>query len=204
MTRLSASLVLLSLLSTSPVTALSEYDQEEQNRNADCDNSCFFGSFPGGSCTNDAACMCTQQKYRERYFCCMAEKCAPSVMPDSIQRQSLGCETRNLPFTFDAEAVCGITLTTSSTSTADATSTATSDAKSSVVSASASAASTGSSEASSTGSSDASSTGSETGSGESTNSAQSTPTTTTSSAPVERVVLSSVAILVAVSGILLW
>lgn len=37
MARLSASLVLLSLLSINLVTALSEYDQEEQNRNADCD-----------------------------------------------------------------------------------------------------------------------------------------------------------------------
>ncbi|KAK1691134.1 hypothetical protein BDP55DRAFT_724680 [Colletotrichum godetiae] len=89
------------------------YDQEEQNRNADCDNGCFFGSFPGGSCTNDAACMCTQQKYRERYFCCMAQKCAASVLPDSIQRQTLECEARNMPFTFDIEAVCGIKLTTS-------------------------------------------------------------------------------------------
>ncbi|KAI3555609.1 hypothetical protein CABS01_02755 [Colletotrichum abscissum] len=89
------------------------FDQEEQNRNAECDNGCFFGSFPGGSCTNDAACMCTQQKYRERYFCCMAQKCAASVLPDSIQRQTLECEARNMPFTFDTEAVCGIKLTTS-------------------------------------------------------------------------------------------
>ncbi|KAH7242936.1 hypothetical protein MRS44_002156 [Fusarium solani] len=91
-----------------------KFNQEEQNRNADCDNGCFFGSFPGGSCTNDAACMCTQQKYRERYFCCMAEKCAPSVLPDSIQRQTLECEARNMEFTFDVEKVCGIKLTTTS------------------------------------------------------------------------------------------
>lgn len=44
-------------------------------------NGCFFGSFLGGSCTDDAACMCTQQKYREAYFCCMAEKCDSDVVP---------------------------------------------------------------------------------------------------------------------------
>ncbi|KAF4838796.1 hypothetical protein CGCTS75_v000643 [Colletotrichum tropicale] len=56
--------------------------------------------------------MCTQQKYRERYFCCMAEKCDASVLPDSIQRQTSECEARNMPFTFDTEAVCGIKLST--------------------------------------------------------------------------------------------
>ncbi|KAK1452396.1 hypothetical protein CCUS01_10887 [Colletotrichum cuscutae] len=46
------------------------FDQEEQNRNAECD-------------------------------------------VNSIQRQTLECEARNMPFTFDTEAVCGIKLTTS-------------------------------------------------------------------------------------------
>ncbi|KAF0321030.1 hypothetical protein RB213_008877 [Colletotrichum asianum] len=103
--------VLLGLVGSSLVAA-TPFDQEKQNRDAECDNGCFFGSFPGGSCTNDAACMCTQQKYRERYFCCMAEKCDASVLPDSIQRQTSECEARNMPFTFDTEAVCGIKLST--------------------------------------------------------------------------------------------
>ncbi|KAF4862688.1 hypothetical protein CGCSCA1_v014696 [Colletotrichum siamense] len=103
--------ILLGLVGGSLVAA-TPFDQEKQNRDADCDNGCFFGNFPGGSCTNDAACMCTQQKYRERYFCCMAEKCDASVLPDSIQRQTSECEARNMPFTFDTEAVCGIKLST--------------------------------------------------------------------------------------------
>ncbi|KAF4844866.1 hypothetical protein CGCSCA4_v007104 [Colletotrichum siamense] len=103
--------ILLGLVGGSLVAA-TPFDQEKQNRDAECDNGCFFGSFPGGSCTNDAACMCTQQKYRERYFCCMAEKCDASVLPDSIQRQTSECEARNMPFTFDTEAVCGIKLST--------------------------------------------------------------------------------------------
>ncbi|KAI8178699.1 hypothetical protein K4K51_004275 [Colletotrichum sp. SAR 10_75] len=58
--------ILLGLVGGSLVAA-TPFDQEKQNRDAECDNGCFFGSFPGGSCTNDAACMCTQQKYRERF-----------------------------------------------------------------------------------------------------------------------------------------
>ncbi|KAK2733786.1 hypothetical protein CKAH01_08200 [Colletotrichum kahawae] len=42
----------------------------------------------------------------------MAEKCDASVLPDSIQRQTSECEARNMPFTFDTEAVCGIKLST--------------------------------------------------------------------------------------------
>ncbi|KAF6832251.1 hypothetical protein CMUS01_06991 [Colletotrichum musicola] len=102
----------LGLLCATTGVAFDEWDQERELRRSKCDNGCFFGSFPGGSCTDDAACMCTQQKYRERYFCCMAEKCEIEVLEDSIERQSLGCETRNLPFTFDTEAVCGIKLST--------------------------------------------------------------------------------------------
>ncbi|KAK1985707.1 hypothetical protein LZ30DRAFT_360087 [Colletotrichum cereale] len=137
MPRLPTYIAMLGLLRTGLVIAYSydERDQEKQNRDATCDNECFFGSFPGGSCTNDAACICTQQKCREKYFCCMAEKCEATVFTvmseftgydplncvllkdlpclDSIQRQSLGCESWNLPFAFfNTEAVCGIKLST--------------------------------------------------------------------------------------------
>ncbi|KAK7943105.1 uncharacterized protein PG986_012218 [Apiospora aurea] len=115
MARLATTLVLFSIACTTLVSATpGPFNQEESNRNSDCDNGCFFGSFPGGSCTNDAACMCTQQKYREKYFCCMAQKCAASVLPDSIDRQNSECGARNMPFTFDVEAACGIKLAASS------------------------------------------------------------------------------------------
>ncbi|KFY28711.1 hypothetical protein V493_02794 [Pseudogymnoascus sp. VKM F-4281 (FW-2241)] len=67
---------------------------------SDCDNNCFWDSFPGGSCTDDPACMCTQQKYH------------------ALKRHSKNCEGRNLPFTFDVEKVCGVTFTTSTTAPA--------------------------------------------------------------------------------------
>ncbi|KAG9495086.1 hypothetical protein J7337_013320 [Fusarium musae] len=85
------------------------------------ENGCFDASFPGGSCTNDPACMCTQKKYREAYFCCMAKKCDADVMPESVERQHTGCQARNLDFTFDAEKVCGMKLDASSTSSASST-----------------------------------------------------------------------------------
>uniref|UniRef100_A0A0D2Y797 CFEM domain-containing protein n=1 Tax=Fusarium oxysporum (strain Fo5176) TaxID=660025 RepID=A0A0D2Y797_FUSOF len=75
-------------------------------------NGCFDDSFPGGSCTNDPACMCTQKKYREAYFCCMAKKCDADVMPESVERQHTECQARNLDFTFDAEKVCETTSST--------------------------------------------------------------------------------------------
>ncbi|RJE19563.1 hypothetical protein PHISCL_08097 [Aspergillus sclerotialis] len=40
---------------------------------------------------------------------------------DSIKRQNRECEAKNKPFTFDAEAVCGIKLSTMVTSSASAT-----------------------------------------------------------------------------------
>ncbi|KAJ5132865.1 hypothetical protein N7448_007023 [Penicillium atrosanguineum] len=134
MARLSAVFLLLGLLGTNVVA---EYNETLQNINADCDNGCFFGSFPGGSCTNDAACMCDQQKYRETYFCCMAKKCASNVLPDSIQRQTLECEARNMPFTFDEEAACGISPSTSA-SPATVTVTVNGDSTSATVTTSAS------------------------------------------------------------------
>ncbi|KFY71711.1 hypothetical protein V499_08113 [Pseudogymnoascus sp. VKM F-103] len=96
---------------------------------SDCDNDCFFNSFAGGSCTDDPACMCNQQKYRERYFCCMAtnKNCPSSVFPDALERHTSNCAGRNIPFTFDVEKVCGIKLTTSSSVVPTATPTAASD-----------------------------------------------------------------------------
>lgn len=56
--------------------------------------------------------MCNQQENREGYLCCMAKNCEPKVFPESLLRQSLGCETRKLEFTFDVEKACGFSLTT--------------------------------------------------------------------------------------------
>ncbi|OQE36977.1 hypothetical protein PENCOP_c011G07622 [Penicillium coprophilum] len=108
MARLSIVFVRLAIFSATLVTA---FNQTFQLENSNCDNNCFFSSFPGGSCTDDAACMCDKQQYREAYFCCMKD-CNPNVLP---------------------EAVCGVKLTTSAgilvaattTTATSATSTAT-------------------------------------------------------------------------------
>ncbi|PGH01878.1 hypothetical protein AJ80_08950 [Polytolypa hystricis UAMH7299] len=105
---------------------------------------------------------------------------------DSIQRQSLACESRGLPFEFDPEAVCGITLTTSTISE----STTTGDSESSTAS------STVTSEESSTVTSEALSTDSQTISSES------TPTPIANSALGKRVMLKAIVVLVAASQIL--
>ncbi|KAJ5620456.1 hypothetical protein N7510_004440 [Penicillium lagena] len=78
MARLSSVFVLFALLAATIVTA---YNQTLEEENATCDNNCFFNSFPGGSCTNDAQCMCDKQEYREAYFCCMGKNCNPNVLP---------------------------------------------------------------------------------------------------------------------------
>lgn len=154
--------------------------------------------------------MCTQQKYRETYFCCLG-KCDASVLPgklcsssltlrsvpgidrtsrsshtcpDSIARQTTQCVAFNIPFTFDAEAVCGIKLvTTSSAITSGATtSTATSASQSSAVSASITVTTT--------------SAASQTSSG------GPTPTATTNSAPSKMKLSNGVAVLIAMAGML--
>ncbi|KAK8045009.1 hypothetical protein PG993_005033 [Apiospora rasikravindrae] len=192
MARLTATLVLFGIACSTLVAATPEpFNQEESNRNSDCDNGCFFGSFPGGSCTNDAACMCTQQKYREKYFCCMAQKCAPSVLPDSIDRQKSECRARSMPFTFDVEAACGIKLATSSSavmSSSAATSTTVSDSRPTSTAAKVTAA---------TSSSGTAPTGSHTSAGAS-------PTPTTNSAPMGMAMWNGATALVVGSGLLLW
>jgi hypothetical protein len=122
-----------------------------------------------------------------------------SQHPDSIQRQTLECEARNMPFTFDAEAVCGIKLATSTTISTTATSTATSSSTASATSASTTAASSaGTTGASSTGTSGVSSTASPTSSG------VPTPTSASSGTLSEGILSNGVSILVAVCGLLLW
>ncbi|CVL03922.1 uncharacterized protein FMAN_14930 [Fusarium mangiferae] len=107
MVRASAFLI-LSLFDSALAIAAPQFDQGAELRKSECDNGCFDASFPGGSCTNDPACMCNQKKYREAYFCCMAKNCDADVMPESVERQHTECQARNLDFTFDAEKVCAI------------------------------------------------------------------------------------------------
>jgi hypothetical protein len=67
---------------------------------------------------------------REKFFCCIAKNCAENVLPgnadpsinrtmtdlgtEQIERSSNDCVAHGIPFTFDAEAVCGIKLPVSS------------------------------------------------------------------------------------------
>ncbi|KFY93810.1 hypothetical protein V500_03519 [Pseudogymnoascus sp. VKM F-4518 (FW-2643)] len=157
---------------------------------SDCDNNCFSDSFPGGSCTDDAA--------------------------YALKRHSNNCQERNLPFTFDVEEVCGVTFTTSTTAPA-ATSTpapaATSDSSKassasettakgttpdSTTEASTPDSTTGASTPDST--DEASSSGTGTGTAEA--SATETVTPIPNSAPQAAVVFNGVAIVIAASAML--
>ncbi|KAH7234726.1 uncharacterized protein BKA55DRAFT_137818 [Fusarium redolens] len=200
MVRLSNAFVILGLIGTSLAVAAPQFDQGAELRKSECDNGCLDDSFPGGSCTNDPACMCTHHKYREAYFCCMAQKCDPDVMPESIERQHTECQARNLDFTFDAEKVCGIKIKESGTSTASPTTseaTATSHAShgSSATSASASTTSDGETTSSTKGAESASSTAQKSSKG--------TAAPVTDSAPRLSVPLRVVSVLFVVAGMLL-
>ncbi|CAI7653693.1 unnamed protein product [Penicillium crustosum] len=207
MARFPVVFVLFALLAATLVAA---FNQTLELENSNCDNNCYFDSFPGGSCTDDPACMCDKQQYREAYFCCMKD-CNPNVMPDSITRQHRECKARNMDFTFDAEALCGVKLTTSAgflvaaattsssasaatvtvTATPAADSTTTGDPKSSKTSASTTSA------ASSTIIQQASSTGNQT------SSASSTPAPT-NGAPGKGAIGNAALILVALSALMLF
>ncbi|KAJ4127989.1 hypothetical protein NW768_008273 [Fusarium equiseti] len=127
MVRFSESLMLIGMLATGLAVAAPEFDEAAELRRSNCDNDCFFESFPGGSCTDNPACHCTEKKYREAYYCCIAKNCEPIVLTRSIERHHDGCIARNLDFTFDVEEACGIELETTS-SAVSAKTTATSSA----------------------------------------------------------------------------
>ncbi|KAF5633965.1 hypothetical protein F25303_8966 [Fusarium sp. NRRL 25303] len=112
MTRLSNVLMLLSVVGS--FTA-AQYDQEKQNKDATCNNNCFFKYFTNKCNADNPACVCTLKDMREKFFCCIAENCADNVLPEQIERSSNDCDAHGIPFTFDAEAVCGIKLPVSST-----------------------------------------------------------------------------------------
>ncbi|KAF9771714.1 hypothetical protein IL306_010641 [Fusarium sp. DS 682] len=112
MARLSNALMLLSIVGS--FAAAQGYDQEKQNKDATCNNNCFFKYFTNKCNDDNPACVCTLKDMREKFFCCIAENCADNVLPEQIERSSDGCVAWNKPFTFDPEAVCGIKLPVSS------------------------------------------------------------------------------------------
>ena len=57
----------------------------------------------------------------ERTTPLLADHVSPSVSTESIERQHSECGARNLDFTFDAEKVCSIKLTTTTTSASSTT-----------------------------------------------------------------------------------
>ncbi|KAK8015170.1 hypothetical protein PG990_008466 [Apiospora arundinis] len=99
---------------------------DKHNKDADCDNGCFFPEFTNKCNSDNPACMCTLKPERERYFCCLAKKCDTNVLPDSIERQVTNCNAWNkpIPTEFDTEAVCGIKKPAASSSSAAPASTA--------------------------------------------------------------------------------
>ncbi|KAF5253564.1 hypothetical protein FANTH_1636 [Fusarium anthophilum] len=111
MTRLSNVLMLLGVMGS---FAAAQYDQDKENKDATCNNNCFFKYFTNKCNADNPACVCTLKDMREKFFCCIAENCAENVLPEQIERSSNDCDAHGIPFTFDAEAVCGIKLPVSS------------------------------------------------------------------------------------------
>ncbi|RGP73363.1 hypothetical protein FLONG3_6381 [Fusarium longipes] len=122
MTRLLNALLLLGMAGS---FVAGQYDQEKQNKDATCNNNCFFKYFTNKCNEDNKACVCTLNDMREKFFCCIAENCADNVLPEQIERSGDDCVAWNLPFTFDAEAACGIKLPVSTTASLEATSTTT-------------------------------------------------------------------------------
>ncbi|KAF5575548.1 hypothetical protein FPANT_11290 [Fusarium pseudoanthophilum] len=111
MTRLSNILMLLGVTGS---FAAAQYNQEKENKDATCDNDCFFKYFTNKCNADNPACVCTLKDMRQKFFCCIAKNCAENVLPEQIERSSNDCVAHGIPFTFDAEAVCGIKLPVSS------------------------------------------------------------------------------------------
>ncbi|KAK8118119.1 uncharacterized protein PG998_006400 [Apiospora kogelbergensis] len=141
MVQLTKSVVLLTtMLGTSLVAAQSSMSEEawktkldKHNKDAECDNGCFFPEFTNKCNSDNPACTCTLKPERERYWCCLARKCDSNVLPDAMERQLPNCVAWNkpIPTEFDTEAVCGIKRAATSSSSSMPASTASSAAASS-------------------------------------------------------------------------
>ncbi|KAF5568197.1 hypothetical protein FPHYL_2930, partial [Fusarium phyllophilum] len=133
MTRLSNVLVLLSVVGS---FVAAQFDQEKQNKDAACNNNCFFKYFTNKCNADNPACVCTLKDMREKFLCCIADNCAENVLPEQIERSSNDCDAHGIPFTFDAEAA--VTAAEEGTTTATTTATGTeSSARSQITSAAA-------------------------------------------------------------------
>ncbi|KAG7110600.1 hypothetical protein HYQ45_012713 [Verticillium longisporum] len=121
----------------------SRYDQEKQNKDATCDNNCYFRSM-SGSCADDPACVCNQNAKRDALWCCLAKNCDSNVLPEAIWRHGMNCDAFGIPIPeeFDVQGVCGIPWT-STTSTKAATTTPTLESSSAEAGESSAAAATG-------------------------------------------------------------
>ncbi|KAM7223003.1 hypothetical protein V8F06_001559 [Rhypophila decipiens] len=115
MTRLALPLAVTVLSASINLAAASPqaYDQEAQQRGAKCNNDCLTQAWPEGYCVNEPGCNCNHQDKREKWLCCIADRCDQSVLTDAMESSLQDCQLRNKPYQFDPEAVCGIKLTTS-------------------------------------------------------------------------------------------
>ncbi|EGY20544.1 uncharacterized protein VDAG_10173 [Verticillium dahliae VdLs.17] len=103
----------------------SRYDQEKQNKDATCDNNCYFRSM-SGSCADDPACVCNQNAKRDALWCCLAKNCDSNVLPEAIWRHGMNCDAFKIPIPeeFDVQGVCGIPWASTTSTKAAATPTA--------------------------------------------------------------------------------
>jgi hypothetical protein len=122
MTRLSP-LIVLGLVGAAAATANPqtidwEARQKQQHKDAECDNGCFFDFFTNKCNADNPACFCTLAEERQKYYCCVAEKCEPHVFFDSLDRHIAGCVAWDKPIEteIDTEATCGIKMPALSTS----------------------------------------------------------------------------------------
>ncbi|EHA54033.1 hypothetical protein MCOR27_010186 [Pyricularia oryzae] len=197
----------IALLGSVVAMTAAQRTQEEldkYNEVATCVNKCFFKSFVPGSCTNDAACHCNQEKMRNEMYCCEAKECAnineiaTQQVIEHIERIWQSCEPleHNRPFdkpaVSDVEKMCGVTLKVSSSSSSS--------------SASSTAAPTGSPTGTSSSSSTLAvqTTGTSTPTGAATTSASSPASTGAASAVRGTFILPGLAAFVAGSGLALW
>ncbi|TLS29296.1 hypothetical protein PpBr36_00492 [Pyricularia pennisetigena] len=114
------------------MTAAQRTQEELDKLNAvgRCINKCFDKSFAPGSCTNDPACTCNQEKMRNDYMCCEVKECAninevaTERVAEHLERtwQACGPLEHNRPFDKpDVEKLCGVSLKVSSSSSPSST-----------------------------------------------------------------------------------
>lgn len=66
-----------------------EVNLDKHNKDAECNNSCFFPEFTNKCNSDNPACTCTLKAERERWYCCMARKCDANVLPGKFSSLAL-------------------------------------------------------------------------------------------------------------------